>query len=259
MSDDRNSPDEEYQYADVDLAQEVKQTPPEDIPPIRRKRSIFSTLMSSRILIPIAIVVAIFVVYQFLGRTSSEQMPDAASFTTDTPAQQAPVATTTKQAASQSTGQEVSDLLVQSDMVMSKELTSIKQQQAEDSASITQLQTEVRSANGQLMRMQQDLASVSAGISSLNSTLQKKATPTKTVRRAPRRAYKPRVVAPRVNYQLKSVVPGRAWLQGSNGSTQTVKVGDKLQGYGQVTAINTVQGRVVTSSGRTITYGPQDS
>lgn len=62
-----------------------------------------------------------------------------------------------------------------------------------------------------------------------------------------------------VVYHLKALVPGRAWIQGKDGVTKTVTLGDRLPGYGIIQAIDTDQGLVTTSSGVAITYGPKDS
>lgn len=56
-------------------------------------------------------------------------------------------------------------------------------------------------------------------------------------------------------YYVEAVVPGRAWLQGSDGETISVSIGSYLEGYGRVTRIDTEKGIVVTSSGHIIPYG----
>jgi len=49
--------------------------------------------------------------------------------------------------------------------------------------------------------------------------------------------------------QLSAVMPNRAWLQNSKGSTIAVTVGSQLQGYGSVTKIDSENNKVYTSSG----------
>ncbi len=61
-----------------------------------------------------------------------------------------------------------------------------------------------------------------------------------------------------ITYNLTAVVPGRAWIDASNGYSYTVAVGDRLAQYGSVTAIDDQQGRITTTSGKVITYGPND-
>ncbi|MCF6766275.1 hypothetical protein L3V82_10865 [Thiotrichales bacterium 19S3-7] len=49
--------------------------------------------------------------------------------------------------------------------------------------------------------------------------------------------------------QLSAVMPNRAWLQNSKGSTIAVTVGSQLQGYGSITKIDSENNKVYTSSG----------
>ncbi len=63
----------------------------------------------------------------------------------------------------------------------------------------------------------------------------------------------------RANYYLQAVIPGRAWLISSNGSTLTVREGSQIMGYGVVKLIDPNQGRVITSSGQIIRFSQQDS
>jgi intracellular multiplication protein IcmG len=56
-------------------------------------------------------------------------------------------------------------------------------------------------------------------------------------------------------YFVSAVIPGRAWIQGADGTAQTVAVGDLIPGYGRVTSINAYSGTVTTSSGVKIYYG----
>jgi len=63
--------------------------------------------------------------------------------------------------------------------------------------------------------------------------------------------------SPYVTYHLVAMVPGRAWIVGSNGESDTVVVGSKLAHYGAVKSINTEMGKVFTESGKVITYNAQ--
>ena len=62
-----------------------------------------------------------------------------------------------------------------------------------------------------------------------------------------------------VYYYIQAVIPGRAWLVSSQGLTITVREGTSVPGYGIVKLIDPNQGRILTSSGRTITFSQQDS
>ena len=81
-----------------------------------------------------------------------------------------------------------------------------------------------------------------------------------TMKLAPKRvAHKKHTVNHRIIYHLEAVIPGRAWLMGSDGSTLTVKKGSMLPGYGIVTFIDANQGRISISSGQVIRFSQDDN
>ncbi|MBA3536672.1 MAG: type IV secretion protein IcmG, partial [Tatlockia sp.] len=65
--------------------------------------------------------------------------------------------------------------------------------------------------------------------------------------------------APRLMYFIQAIIPGRAWLIATNGSTITVREGTRIAGWGVVKLIDPIQGRVLTSSGRIIRFSQRDS
>lgn len=68
-----------------------------------------------------------------------------------------------------------------------------------------------------------------------------------------------RNMIPPLVYYIQAVIPGRAWLIATNGSTLTVREGTQVKGYGVVRLIDATQGRVIMSSGRVIRFSQQDS
>lgn len=62
-----------------------------------------------------------------------------------------------------------------------------------------------------------------------------------------------------LKYYIQAVIPGRAWLIASNGTTLTVREGTFINGYGMVKLIDPNQGRVSTSSGQVIRFSQEDS
>lgn len=59
-------------------------------------------------------------------------------------------------------------------------------------------------------------------------------------------------------YFLHSLTNDRAWVNSSGGDFETIKVGDMLPGYGRIQKIDVQKGVISTTSGRTISYGPND-
>lgn len=62
-----------------------------------------------------------------------------------------------------------------------------------------------------------------------------------------------------IQYFLQAIIPGRAWLISSEGETVTVSRGTPLGSYGRVSFIDAASGRVLTSTGQTIIFKPDES
>lgn len=62
----------------------------------------------------------------------------------------------------------------------------------------------------------------------------------------------------RIVFHLRAVVPDRAWITANTGETMSVTLGDRIDQYGTVTAIDAGRGIIDTSSGRKIGYGQND-
>ena len=58
-----------------------------------------------------------------------------------------------------------------------------------------------------------------------------------------------------VTYVVQAVVPGRAWLYGTNGQTISVGVGDQVKGYGRIMSINSLNGTVTLNNGTVLSPG----
>lgn len=55
-------------------------------------------------------------------------------------------------------------------------------------------------------------------------------------------------------YHIRAIVPGRVWVDGSNGHSVSLTVGNRLPVYGVVTKILANRGMVLTSSGKVIEF-----
>lgn len=116
----------------------------------------------------------------------------------------------------------------------------------------------VSAANAQLTQSVSALtAQMSALTAAVQETTQKLAAITaKPVMGMKKTGYHPMPVM----YVLKAVVPGRAWLIGSNGVSINVAVGNYVSPYyGSIRAIDAMNGQVITTSGKVISYGSNDS
>ena len=133
------------------------------------------------------------------------------------------------------------------------------------------MRSDLDSANNQLNTMSQNLNTAISKMSELNnliSTLSAKVdqqsreleqmtTRREQVKKMHHAAKK--TSHSHLKYYIQAVIPGRAWLIATNGSTLTVSEGTLIPGYGMVKLIDQNQGRVLTSSGQIIRFSQQDS
>lgn len=63
----------------------------------------------------------------------------------------------------------------------------------------------------------------------------------------------------RTIYYIQAIIPGRAWLKGSDGSTLTVRAGSEIPDYGTVSIIDVNQAIITVNTGEVIGYDPNDS
>ena len=113
---------------------------------------------------------------------------------------------------------------------------------------LEQLKSAVDGMNSAQAQFSNTLGMLSDQINQIQTALQPK----------PAAVKKQPVVVP-ITYYLRAVVPGRAWIQGTDGSSRSVAVGDVIKQYGAVQSIDAENGLVVTSSGKTIGFNSDDS
>jgi Tfp pilus assembly protein FimV len=119
------------------------------------------------------------------------------------------------------------------------------------SSEISELQTQLQSVNSALTQTAQNQASNQAAIEALTKQVTQLSVQVKQLQAVGTKV-------PVAKYHVKAVQAGRAWIVNSHGLEQTVRVGDIVPQYGEVTAINESSGEVTTNSGRTIRYGTND-
>lgn len=120
--------------------------------------------------------------------------------------------------------------------------------------SVDNLQTNIESLNLKLSDLNKNIANLTLQLETqqqqLVAMLKK---PKKRVRKAKR------VIRPQISYAIQAIIPGRAWLMSSNGTTITVSEGSSVPGFGRVKLIDPHQGKVMMSSGKTIRFSSSDT
>ena len=115
-------------------------------------------------------------------------------------------------------------------------------------------QVNIAQVSNDISATKQDMADISQKIDILTNSVQQILAEVAKLKAPPKKATK----KPKVAYNVRAIVPGRAWLQSGDGKNITLRVGDKLNGYGEVLAISPRQGMVLMSDGSVIQYGVND-
>lgn len=254
---DKDKPTDEYHYSDSD-SQDNPFAGQDEAQPLKPETS-NSNPVRRNALIVIGVVVVFFVMYRFIApyfsgskESIKPALPPVAQ-TMSAPVQPTPAPVVAPQNL---------PVVKEADEQLKKTVSTIEINQQG-------LRSDINSLNGQMQGLNTKLDELSSQINRLNqalgalsnqvaqqshdvSALMVKAQP-------PKPKSKAGPAMPQVTYYIQAVIPGRAWLIGSNGSILTVREGIKIGGYGLVQLIDPMQGRVVTSSGKIIRFSPQDS
>lgn len=146
---------------------------------------------------------------------------------------------------------------------LNKKVTAIELSQENVRSEVGSVSQQVSSVNSNVQNLNNQIASLNQVINNLSTQLAKQTEEINVlmVRTQPKRIVKPvnTTASPSLVYYIQAVIPGRAWIIATNGSTLTVREGTKIAGYGTVQLIDPLQGRVVTSSGHVIRFSQEDS
>lgn len=218
-----------------------------------------------RLLIPVVLVVVIFIVYNFLNwystkksqtqliqeqQTAMKMKEQPGAAVSAPPAEvkmpQVPAAAVSQPRAIQTLPNNISPENQQMN-ALAKETEAAKQQLGSLDVKISQNQEALLDINQRLADLTVLVQNLQAQVGEFNAKLQK-----------PKKVKKAVKQAPLPLYYVHAIVPGRAWLESSDGETLTVTIGDKIKGYGVVEMISPKQGMIVMSSGTIFQYGAND-
>ncbi len=177
------------------------------------------------------------------------------------------------------------DTLEQQDATLAAELKTMQQMDLKSAQQIQQLQANIQNIQNQINNMNKGLRAfvsdfrtlqsefkerltslnqvpgvpqqLGMGPSSFNSGSSSASTSMPSKSSAPSKSSTGSSLA-NMRYFVTAIIPGRAWLQSSNGQTVTVVAGDTLPGYGTITEIDPQKGIVQTSVGITLQYGIEE-
>jgi intracellular multiplication protein IcmG len=224
--------DEEYKFKaeEYDIPEE---RPPAEQPPgmgFGKRTPKFKVPINKRVLIILGIVIVVFIVFQFVKpKTAKEIQPSIPDVTVAVPISQA------------SANGQLFDLTQKFD----------------------KNNTKIKDMEDQLNKTQAVLSKLNTNVSNLNSAVRRLSASTQLLakRQAEMLVYgtgKAKTRGSKVVYHVRAIVPGRAWLEASDGTFVTVRSGSELNHYGTVTRIDDRRGIVQTDLGFTIKYGKGD-
>ncbi|MBL7479613.1 type IVB secretion system protein IcmG/DotF [Legionella bononiensis] len=217
-------------------------------------------------LIAVGLVILVMVLYKFIGylffSDASEPVANKAVVppVTQVTATQ-PVPTTITPVPVQQI-QQVQQIDSQAEKELANKVSAIEASQQSLRAEVSALSDQIGSINNNINNLNTQIANLNQVMGTLSNQLAKQSEVIGVlIARSQPKKVKPvaRYVPQRIIYNIQAVIPGRAWLIGSNGSTITVREGTKIAGYGMVKLIDSIQGRVLTSSGQVIKFSQDDS
>lgn len=145
---------------------------------------------------------------------------------------------------------------------MKKNISAVQLSQSTLRNDVDSMNVRLNAIESTLSQLNTKLETVAATINSLSEKIDEKVEVITLLqaRLQPKRVvHRPRVHAPRVYYFIQAIIPGRAWLVATNGTTITVREGSQISGFGTVRLIDAAQGRVLMSSGAIIRFNQADS
>lgn len=258
---DNDQYEDEYQFADLDMVggepvEEVEYT--SDVSPKPRQNFFTANTIQRNVLIVVILIVLAMILYKFIGSffakndlavNKEKKQPVQPTTTILQPAPEvvAPIEPTVT-TASPKMEQKLSALEISQNSLRS-DLSTINNQLGGIDSSVSDMAT-------QIARLNQTLTSLSAAIEAQSREIEAIKVRAKPVVKRKTVVHKPVAVK---KYYIQAIIPGRAWLISSNGTTLTIREGSDVPGYGRVKLIDPNQGRVLTSSGQIIRFNQDDS
>lgn len=239
------SPEDEYQFPQEEYIASgdtgSQETPGNEEPPMGKKSPVEKMLdvlsnlkplliRNKRVVIVIIVLFVVFLILHFgVGRKKPIPLPV-----------QQPVTTSI-----------VSPQPANGSMMDS--LSSLQQHSSRTATDIQDLRSQVSDLQNAMSQMQSENTKLQSAVTTLSDSVSDLSTQLSKLTKI-----QPSKHAPQIVFHVRAVIPDRAWIASNQGTAFSVTVGDHVPSYGKVTAIHAEQGTIDTSSGRKITYGPND-
>lgn len=201
--------------------------------------------MDRRVYLPVGMMVGIFLISHLVGMLAGSQDKAAAA---------PKPAVAEQQAATQKVK---ADLVAQQQATQAQsaqtnqQMTEIRETAKSNESSINQLTENIKTLASSIQAQSTDVIELRSQMNDISQMVKKLMPKMKAAKGAK--------AAPKLVYDLRAVIDGRAWIRDNNMKAYTVRVGDALPQLGKVVSIDPSGGDVRFSSGEVITYGSNDS
>lgn len=243
---DRERQEEEYHFSDLEDTDVYGAPSPEvpDMPPPVRRRSGASLLRKS-IFVFIVLMIGFFV-YRYATKTvvPKVEQPKVSALPVQPSVPEKAVAPSPSLAQPTVRQQDIDNLNTKVTQI-EKNIRDVSTDMESNRNRLGQIESTVSTLNNRLQEM-------NTSLQNLAEQLKPKKPPIDVTKKIEMKAVKHKKVGGRrlhMSYQVKAVIPGRAWLVTNDGSTLTVSVGSRVSGCGNVRTIDYQRERVITSAG----------
>ena len=258
MDDKTTSSPDEYKFTDSDeLPEAVPDNQSADSELSSSAEFSIKNINFHRLIKPVVIILAILFIYGIFSFYNSrkdsvaERKKEVAQDVVNAQQEILSALPSPKPVMAQSFPDSRSDQIEQMRSVVQQKLSEVAKDVSRDTAQVLMLKKSISEAQQNIYEIGQNVNQLTIAMQQVLGELQKLKTPkVKPIKK------KPFKLAP--IYHIRAVVPGRVWLESSDGKSVTLRVGDRLEGYGVVEVISPQQGMVLMSNGSYIQYGIND-
>jgi len=262
---DNDQFNDEYQLADMDGVSlepnPSETTSDESVGSSEKKRVQRQVNVKRNAIIALAVFMFAIVAYKFVSSRSTEKkQTDVAIVVPITPV---PAVIMQPHIEPQTTVVEQATLT--GDNKISQKLSSLELSQQSMRDDVVSVNSQLGGINNNVREIMTKMAEVSRVITNLSAVTEAQSHEIERLivlkAKPPKKRPPPILSAGEASqkYYIQAVIPGRAWLMATNGTTLTVREGTSVAGYGIVKLIDPIQGRVMTSSGQMIRFSQEDS
>lgn len=147
---------------------------------------------------------------------------------------------------------------------LSQKLSALELSQRGARSDMLTINNQLTSVNNNLAALSEKMSELNQVLSNLSDRIESQAEKIERMRVRTAISSRPKVTKhakgpPPPQFYLQAIIPGRAWLMSTDGTTVTVREGSVVKGLGVIKLIDPLEGRVVTTNNKVIQFSQQDS